>query len=127
MKNRQHGLSLVWCAVVVGIVALVAMLGLLSMRYDRNLFAESWKKLTASAPAVPAAAAKPTATAIHKCSVNGVITYSNVECKAGSKVELSDTRGVEAPKAPPAPVPQSSAPTLHDKMIDRATERAAGR
>lgn len=126
MKTRQQGaLSLFWCAVLVSILSLGAMLGLLSMRYDRNLFADSWKKLAATAvKQAPAVSVMPTSEAIHKCIVNGSATYSNVECKeSGRKIEIAETRGFEAPKPPTPMLEPAAGPTVHDKIIEKATSR----
>lgn len=124
---RQRGISLVWVAVVVGLFSLAAMTALMSMRNERNYFAEAWSRLTKSAAEAPlpqpqaAGISASSSPAIRKCSVNGVVTYSNVECKgaASRKVEVHDTRGVEAPKAPPPPT-QEKATNLQDKMIEKA-------
>src|SRR5437764_876217 len=121
-SRAQRGLSLVWCFVLAGLLAVVLMAGLFSMRYERNLFAEAWSGLTHTAvaqtlqktQAATVQAVKPESAALRKCMVNGIVTYSNVECgpenKTGRTVEIQDTRGVEAPKAPPAATPQADIP-----------------
>lgn len=132
----QKGLSLLWTAVVVGVVALVAMVGLMSARYERNYFAEGWKKLSGSeaGKAVQQAqqgvekAVKPEAATqnagIRKCTVDGKVVYSNVECDKGAVVKIHDTQGFEAPKAPPASTPEAEgAPNMRDKMIDKAVQK----
>ena len=132
----QRGLSLLWTAVVVGVVALVAMVGLMSARYERNYFAEGWRKVTGSeaGKAVQQAqqgvekAVKPEAASqgsgIRKCMVDGKVVYSNVECDKGNVVKIQDTQGFEAPKAPAASAPEAEgAPSMRDKMIDKAVQR----
>ena len=132
----QRGLSLLWTAVVVGLVALAAMVGLMSARYERNYFAEGWKKLTGSeaGKAVQQAqlgvekAVKPETASqdagIRKCTVNGKVVYSNVECDKGAVVKIQDTQGFEAPKVPAASAPETDgAPNMRDKMIDKAVQR----
>src|SRR5689334_11987162 len=83
----------------------------MSMRSERNLFGEAWASIMKSAPlqqaqqAANAAAAPP--APIRKCTIGGKVVYSNVECTKGAAssqtVDLQDTRGIEAPKVPPAP------------------------
>ena len=140
--NRQRGeLSLLSCALLFGLVALVAAIGLFSMRSERNFFAEAWSRAmhstvgqsarqlqSAAANAVAATAVKSgavEATEIRKCMIDGKRVYSNVECSAKSphsrKVDLHDSGGIEAPKAPPATEPEGKTPSIQDKMIDKAT------
>lgn len=119
--RRQHGLSLVMVAVVMAVLAFVAVLGLMSMRSEKNLFGEAWTSIRKSAPVQQTQqAATPAAAPIRKCTIGGKVVYSNVDCPGGSAdaqaVPIYDTRGVEAPKAAPAP----AAPT--DGPVDRATE-----
>lgn len=133
----QKGLSLLWTAVVVGIVALAGMVALMSARYERNYFAEAWKKLTKTeaGQAVQQVqqnagnAVKPESAAIHKCVIDGKVVYSNVDCDKANptsqKVQINDTKGFEAPKAPVAPASeQEGTPSMRDKMIEKAVERA---
>ncbi|HYD95620.1 MAG TPA: DUF4124 domain-containing protein [Noviherbaspirillum sp.] len=138
-KRYQKGLSLLWTAVIVGIVTLAAMVGLMSARYERNYFAEGWKKLAGGdagkavqqvqqgvgGAVIPAAA--QAGADVRKCMVDGKVVYSNVECGKGNptsqQVKIHDTRGFEAPKVPAAPVPEEGAPTMRDKAIDKAVER----
>jgi hypothetical protein len=121
----QRGLSLLAVAIGMGVLALVAALGLLSMRSDKNLFGEAWASLMKSAPiqqAQQVATAPP--ASIRKCTINGKVVYSNVECAgsaaSGQAVDLQDTRGIEAPKAPPAPPASEAGSELKDKAIERA-------
>ena len=129
----QKGVSLLWTAVVVGLVALAGMVTLMSARYERNYFAEGWKKLTGTevGQAVRQTqqnVARSDAAPIRKCVIDGKTVYSNVECEkgnpAGEKVQIHDTRGFEAPKVPVASAPDAeSAPGMRDKLIDKAVNR----
>ncbi len=125
MRRRQAGLSLVAVAVVMAALAALAMAALFSMRHERNLFAESWRKV--AGPAVPALAAiaapssVPAASAapLRKCTVDGRTVISNTECgQRGKVIAIHDSRGIEAPKAPPAPA--ESQQGLREKMLERA-------
>lgn len=113
--RRQRGLSLLGVAIAMGVIAVVAVLGLMSMRSERNLFGEAWASIMKSAPlqqaqqAATATAAPP--APIRKCTIGGKVVYSNVECTNGAAssqaVDLQDTRGIEAPKVPPAPASEA--------------------
>lgn len=135
-RKYQRGLSLLWTAVFMGALAFVAAAGLISMRQERNIFAESWKRLSGSAPAQAAqegagklgqAAGAATAmssspAAIRKCVVDGKVVYSDSACgQRGDLVKLHDTRGIDAPKKPAAPAPDMENAGLREKMIDQAT------
>ena len=132
----QKGLSLLWTAVVVGLVAAAGMVALMSARYERNYFAEGWKKLTKTEAGQvvqqvqqnAANASKPEAAAIRKCVIDGKVVYSNVDCDKGNatsqKVQIHDTKGFEAPKVPVASAPEGEgAPSMRDKLIDKAVNR----
>ena len=134
--ERQRGaLNLVWVAVFSALLALAAMAALWSMRYERNLFAEGVAAVTGSAPARQAIGAAQQAVAaakgsdgagngaLRKCVIDGKTVISNNECldsnKTSKTIQISDTRGFEAPKVPvePASTPTSN-PAL-DKIIEK--------
>lgn len=110
-KYQRGELSLFWAAVFVGVVTLGAVAALFSMRYERNFFGEAWqrvmhsdagKNLQQTGQMAQNALKSETAaasSAIHKCMIDGKVTYSNVECDAQNptsrKVELHDTQGAE--------------------------------
>lgn len=135
-KYQKGELSLLWAAVIVGVLTLVAMVALMSARYERNYFAEAWKRVTKTEAGqvlqqtqqAAEKAAKPEAAAIRKCVIDGKVVYSNVECDnanpTSSTVKLHDTKGVEAPKVPVASAPEKEgAPSLRDKAIEKAVQR----
>jgi len=138
MKYQRGEVSLFWAAVVVGVVALVCMGGLFSMRYERNFFAEAWTRFTKfeagkavqQTQKAAEGVARPDGSAgrdIRKCMINGKVVYSNIECDAKNattrKVQLHDTQGIEAPKALQASAPPSEGqPALRDKMIEKAVQ-----
>jgi hypothetical protein len=136
-KKYQRGeLSLFWAAVFVGVVTVAGMATLFSMRYERNVFAEALSSFNRTSVGQFLQQTKQTATqsiapdaaAIRKCTVNGKVVYSNVECDGNNttshKVELHDTRGFEAPKAPVASASQEvGAPNLRDKLVDKAVQK----
>jgi hypothetical protein len=132
LKYQKGELSLLWTAVFVGIVALIAMVALMSARYERNYFAEAWKRVTKTEAGQliqqtqqnAERAAKPEAATVRKCMIDGKPVYSNVECDntnpTSRKVQLHDTRGIEAPKLPPAPAAAEGKPDMREKMIEKA-------
>jgi hypothetical protein len=90
----------------MGVLGAVAVFALISMRQDRNLFAEGLEKVGSKAAAVAAPAAAP-ASPMRKCVIDGKTVVSNTECAdKGTVIEIHDTRGIEAPKAPPKPAPE---------------------
>ncbi|HJV88115.1 MAG TPA: hypothetical protein VJ698_21780 [Noviherbaspirillum sp.] len=133
-KYQKGALSLFWAAVFVGVVALAAMVALMSARHERNYFSEALGRFTKTdagqmiqqtSQAVEKAA-KPEATAVRKCTVNGKVVYTNVECDVANptsrKVEMHDTAGFEAPKIPaPAASQVDSPPTMEERAIEKAT------
>lgn len=147
MKHRQRGLSLIAVALIMAGLAAVAMAGLFSMRYERNLFAEGADKLmkpagaalkeagvssavAAAASAVGASSAIAAATGnapgaqLRRCVINGKTVFSDTECNdhANKKIVVQETRGIEAPKVP-KPAPADSSPqAMRDKMIEKATQ-----
>jgi hypothetical protein len=133
MHDRERGLSLVWVAVLAGLLALAAMAALFSMRYERNLFAEAWGKVAgggaarqAIGAAREAAGAGPAKAVLRKCVVAGRTVVSDTDCtdanKTSTVVGNHDTRGVEAPpkKAQPEQASSTSDPML-DKIIEKQT------
>lgn len=141
MLERQRGvLNLYWVAIVSAGLAALAMAALYSMRYERNLFAEGWAKVVQLAGASPAAgvaagvadsARKAVAGAdpakgdgvMRKCVVGGKTVISNTECTASNAtskvIEIHDTKGFEAPKAPPAPASAPGSDPVTDKLIEK--------
>jgi hypothetical protein len=116
--RRQRGLSLIAVAVVMAALAALAMAALFSMRHERNLFAEGWQKVTGkvAAPTVTAPAAP--AAPLRKCTIDGKTVVSNTECgNRGTVLANHDSRGIEPPKAPPAPEEPAG---LREKMLERA-------
>ena len=135
--NKQRGeLSLVWCAILVGLLAFAMMAGLFAMRYQRNLFAETWSNLMRSysgqtlqrTQSAAESTGKPDLTAMRKCKVDGKLVYSNVECGADNptslSVELHDSRGIEPPKTEPDVAAAGATPVdLKSRMIEPVIPR----
>lgn len=132
--KKQAGLSLFWVAVLMASISFAAVAALFAMRYERNLFAEAWSGLVKSSGAAEtikksqqalAGTVKNESTALRKCVVNGQVMYSNVECdtKSGNTrlIKVSDSQGFEAPRLPPK---EDAAPSEHNKMMDKAIEKA---
>ncbi|MBA5638898.1 DUF4124 domain-containing protein [Duganella sp. LX20W] len=129
-------------AIVMATLAAIAMAAMMSMRSERNLFAEALGKLTGH-PAAPlqggvpggvanaaAAAAQPAqperpAGVLRKCVIDGKTVLSDVDCTdrnpTSTIVKVHETRGIESPKVPKPEPAADGAPTMQDKMIDKAT------
>jgi hypothetical protein len=118
---RQNGLSLVGCALMMALLALLVIGGLMSLRHERNYFAAAWARML---PERTAVAIKSEAASIRKCIVDGRIVYSNVECgeenRTSRKVELHDTRGIEGPATPVVPVVPEAPQDVRKKMVEHA-------
>lgn len=126
MLHRQRGISLLWVAVVMGGVALAMMVGLMSMRHERNYFAEAWAKVTDKVPAQASALAEAPADPLKKCVIDGRTVISNTECKDDNRttrtLDIHDTKGIEAPKVPPTePEAAPGSNPAIDKIIEKQT------
>jgi hypothetical protein len=132
MLDRQRGaLSLLWVAILSGLLALLAMAALFSMRYERNLFAEGWDKVAGGSvarqamdAARQAGGATPAQVVLRKCVIKGRTVVSNTDChddnKTSTTLELHDSHGIEPPKPPPA---SKHAEPGSDPMIDKLIEK----
>ncbi len=140
MLQRQRGLSLLGVAVFSIVFAGIAMVFLMGVRHDRNYFAEGWAKVTGKVVESPVAdavkgaagaaglantsgAAPQAGGAMRKCVIDGKTVISNVDCTdknpTSKDIKIVDTKGFEAPKAPP---PADSAPRSNP-IIDKAIEK----
>jgi hypothetical protein len=128
MLLRQRGLSLIGVAVFSIVFAGIAMVFLMGVRHDRNYFAEGWAKVSGKlgespVPAIVAPTTPHTGTVLRKCVVDGKTVISNVDCTdknpTSKDIKIYDTKGFEAPKAPP---PADSAPRSNP-AIDKAIEK----
>jgi len=123
VKKYQRGISLIAVVVIMGLLGAAAAFALISLRNERNLFAEGLNKVGEKAAAVAAPVVSSTAPAapMRKCVINGKTVISNTECAdQGKVIQIHDTKGFEAPKAPPKPAPEAQ-PTASDRAIERAT------
>lgn len=118
--KRQNGISLLAVALIMGVLGAAAVFALISMRQERNLFAEGLDKAKATAADVAAPVAAPAAP-LRKCVINGKTVISNTECAdQGTVIQVHETRGIEAPKAPPKPAAEAPLGAT-DRAIERAT------
>lgn len=133
LAYQRGALSLLWCAVFVGLFTLAAMALLFSWRYERNIFAEGWSRLmrTAEVQALRKTAdhvKSGESAAIRTCTIDGKVVYSNVECNAKNpasrKVQLYDPQGIEPPKTPPPTTVEKDVPSdVRSRMIEKAISR----
>jgi hypothetical protein len=130
--HRQRGaLSLFWVAIVSALVAAAAMAAIWSMRNERNLFAEGINKVTNGAPASQAIGAAREALAgpgqgggeLRKCVIKGKTVVSNTDCAdsnaSSRRIDIHDTRGIEAPKVPAAPRAAPGSDPALDKILEK--------
>ena len=135
LPTRQRGaFNLAWVAILSAVLAAVGMAALMSMRSERNLFAEGADKLgktvTDSAAGAVLDSARQAARGeegkLRKCTIKGKVVVSNADCAASNptseEIKVVVTRGVEAPKKPPEPPKAVSATPLTDKMIEKVVE-----
>lgn len=133
-RRKQAGLSLLWVAVFMALFSFAAMAALFAMRYDRNLFVEAWSGLiraSGSADTIKKSqqaietVTKGESSALRKCTVDGKVMYSNVECDGKNSttktVRVRDSQGFDAPQPPPPPK-EDSAPNMQDKLIEKTTK-----
>jgi hypothetical protein len=121
---RQRG-ALNLSAVVIGamLLAAAAMAALISMRSERNLFAEGAAMVGKAAGDSARAAGAGSGGTMRKCVINGKTVVSNTDCsdqnKTSKTLELRDSRGFEAPKLPPVPPEQPRSDKIMEKMIEK--------
>ena len=142
MQTRARGEISLWLlALMMAGFAAIAMGALFSMRYERNIFAEAIgallkspagaatieqtrQALDGAGRALGNTAAAPQAGVLRKCVIGGKTMVSNVDCRhepTSQVIAIHATRGIEAPKAPPAPAPEASAATAQEKLIEKMT------
>lgn len=136
MRYRQRGfMSLQKVLIISVLVSGVAVVALMSMRSERNLFSEGVGKVgkaigeSRAAPVLDAArqAASGADTHMRKCTINGKTVISNTDCvdanPTSKDIKIQVTRGVEAPKLPPPPPEEGDArKRLLDKMIEKQSQ-----
>lgn len=129
-QHAQRGaISLTWVAIGSVVIGGAVALALISMRNERNLFAEIWAKASGKVTASPVAEVvqgarpAPAEGPLRKCQIDGKTVYSNTECTASNPsskdIAVHRTAGIEAPKAPPV----SSASATSDPALDKAIEK----
>lgn len=142
-NERQAGaVSLLFTAVFMMLVTLLALSFLYSVRYGRWPMQDLWAGWSKSGKidqiqqeikgvagqAIPSAGPQP-GSEVRRCVVAGKVTYSNVECNepnSGSRtVKLHDSQGIEAPKLPaPAEQQAEGEGDLRAKMVEKAISKS---
>jgi hypothetical protein len=132
MIDRQRGaLSLLRVTLFSALVAACAMAAIYSMRHERNLFAEVWDRLAGAAPSAQqaldsarkAVGAGTDGAALRKCVVKGKSVVSNTDCtdsnRSSRRIDIHDTKGIEAPKLPAPPQAEPTSNPALDKLIEK--------
>ena len=128
----QRGtLNLYWVAILSAAIAALAMVALMSMRGERNLFAEGATKATSAfvdsgaRKALQSASDSVTGTdtRMKKCVIRGKTVISNMDCPDGNKstrvIAIPEGNIANAVKAPVAPVGTATSDPAIDKMIEK--------
>ncbi len=119
----QRGVSLL--AVVIGTVLLAGagMALLLSIRSERNLFAEGAAAAGKAAGESARAATVSSGGALRRCVIDGKTVVSNTDCtdqnKTSKTIQIRDSRGFDAPKPAAPPPAQPGADTISEKMMEK--------
>lgn len=132
MLNHQRGaINLYWVAILAAGMAALAMTALMSMRSERNLFAEGAdkaKKMVADSPAqqvLQSARDSVTGTdsRMKKCIIKGKTVISNTDCAQSNKttkvIVIPEGNVANAVKAPKEPVAEPTSNPLTDKIIEK--------
>lgn len=136
MLHRQRGAyNLYMVAILSALFAGAALLGLMSVRYERNYFAEGVDKLRTLASGNPAASALEAATTtvaqsgdgkLRRCVIDGKTVISNVECTeknpTSKVIKIQDTKGFEAPKKPVEPKVDAAERMSVDKIVEKQVQ-----
>jgi len=121
---RQRG-ALSLLAVVTGTVLLAAagMAVLLSIRSERNLFAEGAAMVGKTAGESARAAGAGRGGPLRRCLIDGKTVVSNTDCtdqnKTSKTIPIRDSRGFDAPKPAPPPLAQPGADKIIEKMMEK--------
>ena len=145
MRSREAGaVSLLFTAVFMSVVALVAVSFLYSLRYGHWPMQDLWDRWTQRAKIdniqqeIRGAAAQAGVTPsneVRRCVIAGKVVYSNVDCRDDSSggnsgvgnraVKLYGSRGIEAPKQAAQPEAQGDAGMQIDTpLADKVREKA---
>jgi hypothetical protein len=131
MLHRQRGLSLIKVALLSAALALVGVVALMSMRHERNLFAEGADKAGAAFAASGAKKAlqsgadsvSGTDRRMKKCIIKGKTVISNADCPDSNKttqlIVIPEGNVADAVKVPVAPVAEATSNPMIDKMIEK--------
>ncbi len=132
MLHRQRGaLNLYWVAILSALGAAVAMAALMSMKNERNLFAEGAEKAkkmvtdSGAQKALQSAGDSITGTdrRMKKCIIGGKTVISNTDCPDTNKttkvIVIPEGNVANAVKAPVEPVAQATSNPVLDKMIEK--------
>ena len=132
MLNHQRGaLNLYWVAILSAGAAALAMAALMSMKNERNLFAEGADK--AKKMAVDSGVQKALQSAsdsvtgndhrMKKCIIRGKTVISNTDCPDSNKttkvIVIPEGNVAQSVKVPVAPAGQSTSTPAIDKMIEK--------
>ena len=132
MLERQRGaLNLVWVALLSALAAALAMAALMSMRGERNLFAEGAAKASSmvtgsGAPSLLQSVSDSvtgTDRRMKRCTIGGKTVISNADCPDANGstrlIVIPEGNVAKAVKAPVAPAAEATSSPVIDKMIEK--------
>ncbi|MFZ6800894.1 hypothetical protein [Undibacterium sp. Di24W] len=141
--KQSGGISLLMTAVLMMGIALIGISCLYYLRFSQWPMQASFSRWSQSLGIIEKEVKKsaglvsngdnpvPFGDGLRKCKINGKIVYSNVDCLDSNAttraVQLQDNRGFSSPPSPPkdSGLTVNSGPTLQEKMISKATDKAA--
>ena len=128
---QRGALNLYWVGILSAAGAALAVLALMSMRAERNLFAEGADKAKATFDGSGAKKALQSASdgvtgtdnRMKKCVIRGKTVISNTDCPTDNKstriIAIPEGNIANAVKAPPAPPHQATSDPVIDKIIEK--------
>ena len=132
MLYRQRGvLNLYWVAIISAAAAALAMVALMSMKGERNLFAaganQAGKSFVDSGAQKLLKSATDTVTGadtrMKKCVIGGKTVISNIDCpdtnKSTKVIVITEGNISDKIKEPPKPAGSATSDPLLDKIIEK--------
>ena len=143
IAKQSGGISLLMTAVLMMGISLIGMSVLYYLRFSQWPMQESFNRWGQSLGVIQqevkkgaglvsnSADSSTFGEGLRKCKINGKVVYSNVDCPDTNattrSLTLQDSRGfsLPAPSEKTTALTANSGPTIQEKMIDRAIDKAS--